>query len=245
MKEQRLSQLLAARDTVKSHTNPRFTELQKMVKRPELFQGMSKTYQKQKEDSDDQPPESVRVQKRVDDVLDDLRKLCSEQFDAVASVDVGNCSAKADVVVDEKVLLKDCPVTFLLSLEKDLKQVRSLLDDLPVLDPAHKWSLDASAGLFKTEEFRTNRTNKVQKSLVLLEPTEKHPGQAQMITVDETVGQWVTSAASGATTVDKKKQLLEKCDKLINAVQAAREEANSVKTTSVQVGKAVFDFLLE
>ena len=45
-KEQRLSQLLAQRDTVKSTTNPQFTEIQKAVKAPNLFQGQAKTYEK-------------------------------------------------------------------------------------------------------------------------------------------------------------------------------------------------------
>ena len=243
-KEQRLSQLLAQRDTVKSTTNPQFTDLQKTVNAHALFQGQTKTYEKKDEDGDDQPAQSVRVQKRVSDVLADLRRLCAQQFDAVAAVDQANTLAKASVVVNGTTLLADVPVTFLLTLEKDLKQVRALVNDLPTLDTAFDWKKDEAAGLHKTGELRTNRTAKIQKPLVLAQATDKHPAQTQMITVDETVGQWVTVNASGAVSLDEKKKLLGRCDTLITAVQSAREEANSIKVSPVTVGSQVFDFLL-
>lgn len=243
-KEQRLSQLLAQRDTVKSTTNPQFTELQKTVKVPALFQGQTKTYEKNDEAGESLPAQNIRVQKRVSDVLDDMRKLCTQQFDAVASVDVGNQVAKGDVVVNGSVLLKGVPVVTLLTLEKDLKQVRSVLADLPTLDPAFEWKKDEAASLFKTDQMRTNRTAKIQKPITLAPATEKHPAQTQLITVDETVGQWVAVNASGAIPTTEKKKLLERADVLIAAVQSAREEANSAKTTPVAIGAPVFDFLL-
>ena len=243
-KEQRQSQLLAQRDTVKTQTNAQFTELQKAVKIASLFQGQTKVYEKNNETGDDQPAQNQRVQKRVPDLLDEVKRLCSQQFDAIASVDVGNTVAKADVIVEGQVLLPNMPVTFLLTLEKDLKQIRSFFSDLPTLDPAFDWKKDEAAGLFKTDAFKTNRTAKIQKSITLLAPTDKHPGQAQLITVDETVGQWVTTNASGAIPVDQKKKLVERCDVLLAAVQSAREEANAMKTKSVLVGEPVFKFLL-
>jgi len=243
-KEQRLSQLLAQRDTVKSQTNSQFTELQKIVKVPALFQGQTKTYEKNSENGDDQPVQTIRVQKRVDDLLADMKRLVSQQFDSIASVDVGNQIAKSDVVVNGTTLLAGVPVTFLLQLEKDTKQIRSFMNDLPVLDPAFDWKKDEAAGMFKTDAIRTNRTAKIQKALTLAAATEKHPAQAQMITVDETVGQWVSVNVSGAIPLDQKKNLVERCDILIAAVQSAREEANSVKTTPVTVGDTVFKFLL-
>ena len=244
-KEQRLSQLLANRDTVKATTNPQFTELQKSAKVPSLFSGMSKTYKKKDEDGEDQPPQNVRVQKRVVDIMDDLRRLCAQQFDAVASVDLGNTIAKANVVVEGVELLTDVPVTFLLTLEKDIKQIRSLVVDLPTLDPAHDWHVDSAVGLFKTDEIFTNRTAKLNKPIVLYPATDKHPAQTAMNTVDETVGQWASINMSGAFAVDQKKKLLARCDQLISAVQSAREEANSVKTSPASFGNKIFDFLLK
>lgn len=39
-------------------------------------------------------------------------------FDVVATQDFANCQAKADVMVEGRVLIKDAPVTHLLFLEK-------------------------------------------------------------------------------------------------------------------------------
>lgn len=243
-REQRLSAFLAQRDGVKTRTNKEFTQIQGVVSKGEFFAGMTKSYEKRDESGEDYPTQAVRVRNRVNDVLEELRELVTDQFNAEATVDAGNLTASASVEVNGQTLLSDVPVTTLLTLERDLKQVRQFLARLPTLDPAYDWKRDEAAGLYKTDEVRTNRTAKVQKPIVLYDATEKHPAQTQLITTDEVVGEWVTINASGAIPADEKRQYLKRCDILLDAVKTAREEANAVKTAAVDVGGPIFDFIL-
>lgn len=244
-KEQRLSQHLALRDGVKSRTNKEFTELQKIVKAEDLFKGLDKTYQKKNEDGEDAPPQTLKVRARVQDLLMSLSNLVADQLDVEATVDEANCEAAADVVVNGATLLQQVPVTTLLTLDRDLKQVREFINTLPVLDNSHVWTNDPSAGLYKTNEVRTVRTAKVQEPILLAPATEKHPAQAQLITVDKSVGEWVSVHTSGAIPIDEKKKLLKNCDELLDAVKVAKEEANSIKTSQVSIGKTLMGHIFK
>lgn len=244
MKEQRLSAVLAQRDGIKTRTNKEFTNIKGLLGRSEFFQGLNKSYEKKDETGEDYPSQMVNVRSRVSDILDTLRSLVTEQFDIEATIDKGNQKACADIVVGNDKILENIPVTTLLTLERDLKQVREFIVQLPTLDPAFEWNMDKAAGLFKTGEVRTNRTAKIQKPIVLYDATDKHPAQTQLITEDQVVGQWVTTNSSGAIPADEKKRFLKRCDLLLDAVKSAREDANAVKVENVQVGKAVFDFIL-
>jgi hypothetical protein len=148
------------------------------------------------------------------------------------------------VVVDDKVLLSGVPATYLLFLEKQLTDVHTLVASLPTLDDAENWVWDENANMFKTEPTLTSRTKKVQKPLVLLAPTDKHPGQAQIITEDVNIGTWEQVKFSGALPVNQKSSLLEKVEKLQKAVKFAREEANTVNAPNQTVGAKVFSWLL-
>jgi len=242
-KEQRLSAHLAQRDGVRTRTNKEFTEIKNVLKREEFFAGLTKSYEKKDETGDDFPTQAIRVRCRVLDVLEQLRELGTQQFNAEATVDKGNLTAKASVEVNGTVILEDIPVVTLLTLERDLKQVREFVSKLPTLDPAFEWSLDSNAGVFKTQPLRTNREAKKQEAITLAPATTEHPAQTQLISVTSVVGEWVTVSSSGAIEPDTKKKYLKRCDTLINAMKVAREDANAARVAEVEVGTPIFNFL--
>jgi len=71
-------------------------------------------------------------------------------FDIVATQDWANCQAVADVVVDDQVILAQVPFTHLLFLEKQLLDIQTLVEKLPVLDPAERC---VTAGTWTTVKF--------------------------------------------------------------------------------------------
>ena len=153
-------------------------------------------------------------------------------------------ATKANVEVDGKVLLEEVPVTYLLFLEKILTDFRTEMTKMPVLDASDVWSLDNESGLYKTAEVVQHRTKKTQKPVVMLQPTPEHPGQAVMVTEDVQVGTWGTVKSSGAMKAEDKRQILDRIEKLMNAVKQAREEANSVEETEPSaVSEPVFNYL--
>jgi hypothetical protein len=245
MKKQKLNQIIAIEKGIKSRVNGTITEAYHAAQKPSLFEGLSKTYAKKNEDGEDYPPESSRVQKNANELVRSTANSLSELFDATATKDFANCSARADVEVDGKVLLKDAPATYLLFLEKQLTDFRTFLGSLPVLDPSFQWDFDENASLYKTPSITTARPKKVHKAIVLYPATEKHPAQTQLIQEDVIVGHWKQVRMSGAIQPQQKAKLLKRVEKLQKAVKFAREEANSSDAPQVDVGEAVFGWILE
>ena len=119
---------------MKTRVYAEFTELHKATQKPALMNGFQKTYQPRDEDGETYPPEHQKVQYNRSDVIKRVSELLAELFDITATKDWANCSAKADVVVDGKPLLKEVPATYLLFLEKQLNDLRTFVGKIPVLD---------------------------------------------------------------------------------------------------------------
>ena len=129
--------------------------------------------------------------------------------------------------------------------QKQLAELRGFVSRLPVLDAAEEWIFDSNASLYKTAPSETTRTKKIQTPIVLHPPTKEHPAQTQLITEDRIVGHWKTVKHSGALPEPLKRTILERIEKLSDAVKVARETANAVEATPQKIGRRVFEFLLE
>lgn len=240
----KLNQVLAIEKGVKARTAGAVTKLYHLVQKPALLTGLVKNYQPLDEDGQHYPPERQRVQVMAEDTLKNTRKALSELFDITAQKDFANCEARATIKVDGHELIENVPVTYLLFLEKQLVDFRTLVSKIPSLDSSEDWRLDSATGLFKTEPTKTTRTAKVQRPIVLYDATADHPAQTQLITEDVVVGHWTTTKQSGALTADRKTELLERVAKLLEAVKFARETANSSVAPKVAVSDILFGFLL-
>jgi len=245
MKETKLNQVLAIEKGVKSRAQGIITQAYHKIQKNMLLNGLFKTYNPLDEDGVQLPPERQRVQVVAKDILKDVRKGLTELFDITAQKDFANCDAKADLVVGATTIAKDVPVTYLLFLEKQLTDLRTLISKIPVLDSAEDWSFDEATGVFKSAPVKTTRTSKVAKPIVLYDATEEHPAQTQLVTIDEVVGNWTTIKQSGALPIRTKEDLLEKLQRLIEATKFARETANSIQADEVNVGEAVFGYLFD
>jgi hypothetical protein len=241
----KLNQILAIEKGIKTRVYAEFTELHNATQKPALMNGFTKTYQPRDEDGETYPPESQKVQHEHQAVFDRVSAGLTELFDITATKDWANCTARADVVLDGRTLIKDVPATYLLFLEKQLSDLTAFVQKMAELDPASDWNVDPSTGLFKTEPSATQRTKKVQRAIVLYDATEHHPAQTQLITEDHVVGQWVTTKLSGALPAPRKKVLLNRIERLTQAVKYAREQANSSEITDQKVGAAVLDYLFK
>ena len=241
----KLNQIIAVEKGVKSRTSADITATYKAVQKGELFSGFSKTYQPNDEEGEDLPPERKRVQLTAQDAINAVSRSMTELMDIVARKDWSNCLAKADVVVDDIVLLRSAPVSYLLFLEKQLTDMHTFTKHLPILDEAETWTKDVNSGIFKAEETKTHRTKKLQKAIVMYPATDKHAAQTQLITEDVLVGFWTTVKQSGAMPKPDRQALVERIEKVLKAVKEAREAANSIDEASTpDVGSSIFSYLL-
>lgn len=240
----KLCQIVAVEKGLKSRVNADVTAAYHRLQKPALYGGFSKVYSRKDDEGENFPPERVVVQNRVDDELDLIAKKLTELIDATLTKDVANTTALGTVTVDDYDIVT-APVPFLLSLEKQLIDVRTMVNKLPLLDSSDVWTYDPVSGLSRVDPTRTIKTKKVPKVLTKAPATERHAAQTEVYMEDVTIGYWDTTKLSGAVTASRRTDLLERVNKLIDAVKHAVEEANQAEIVQQKVGEKIFDYLLE
>ena len=243
MSETILNQIVAVLNGKKTQSQKQLTEVYKLLSKPALFDGISRTYQPLDEEGETQPPEKKNIQLNAKKAITDARASLLDLFDVTATQEWGNCQAKADVVVDGQVVLEQVPITYLLFLEKQLTDLHTFVNEIPVLDPAEVWTWDQNADCYASEPSISNRTRKVPRSHILYEATEKHPAQVEMYHEDVKVGEWRTIKFSGALAAQERNEVIQRIRQLQEAVKFARESANSLEVEQIKVGNKVFDFV--
>jgi hypothetical protein len=239
----RLNQIVAVEKGIKSRSFQELTEAHHALQKPALLSGISRTYRPKDEEGEQLPPESTRVQIKAEEIIRQTTDILTKLFDVTATKDWANCQAKADVVVDGRALLSQVPITYLLFLEKQLVDLHTFIKKLPVLDASESWTFDASADCWATEPVQTVRTKKIPRNHVKAEATEHHPAQVEVYYEDVTVGYWRTVKFSGALSAQRVNELVERVERLQQAIKFAREEANNQEVEEQKVGEAIFTYL--
>lgn len=240
----RLNQIIAIEKGIKSRSVQELAEAQKALQKPALLSGIARTYRPKDEDGEQLPPESTKVQVKAEEIIRQTVEILTKLFDVTATKDWTNCRARADVVVEGQTLLTQVPVAYLLFLEKQLADLQAFIKKLPTLDASETWVFDPSADSWATEPVQTVKTKKIPRNHVKAEATEHHPAQVEVYYEDVTVGYWRTVKFSGALPARRINELLERIEKLSQAVKFAREEANNFDVEEQQIGARVFQYLL-
>jgi hypothetical protein len=240
----KLNQIIAIEKSVKAKAARVIGDAGRELGKAPLLSGISRTYQPKDEDGEQLPPESTKVQRRVEEQLREVSAAMTRLFDVTATKDRTNAIAAADVVIDGEVLLADVPVTYLLFLEKQVGELQAFVKALPVLDAAESWTFNDAADCYATDPVKTQRAKKVPRNHVKAEATEEHPAQVDVYYEDIPVGYWTTVKFSGAAPAKRVAQLAERLEKLQIAVKFAREEANGTEVVDEKIGDRVFGYLL-
>jgi hypothetical protein len=209
----------------------------------EMLSGITRVYAPLDEDGAKLPPESQRVQMRVDQQIEKLLPPLTTLYDVVATQETGNTQARATVVIGGIEVLTDVPVTVLLFLEKQLTDLRTYIGKLPVLASVAEWGWDTNRGCYASKPTDTVKTAKTPTPVVLADATKEHPAQVQMAHTDTQVGTWTTTHLSGAIPADEKEALGERITALLDAVKQAREAANATEVEDVRIGEQVLDYV--
>lgn len=244
MTSQKLTVILGLLKGAKARTHTNVSALHHQSTKAPLYAGQTRTYQPRDDDGETRHPESQQVQLRAEDVLKDLREQLSRTWDLALWRDEGNTRARADVVVDGVTLLSQVPATFLLFLEKQLNDWRTAVVKLPYLDPAETWTPDPTTGLHRAQPVVTASSRKVMRNHTIHPGNDKHAPQVQTYTEDVPVGDWTTVKLSGALPVTRQADLVDRLDKLADAVKTAREQANLTEVDEVRAAATLFDYLL-
>jgi len=167
-------------------------------------------------------------------------------WDAKLQKEAANQKAKADIVIDSTTFATDVPVTFLLAMEDQLKQLRKIYDVIPTLQPGIEWQPDPQKGegYWKTAHPTTkHKTEKMVQSKIIVPATKEHPAQIREWSEDRPVGKYVQEGWSGMIPPAEKSKLLGNIDKMLRAIKKARQRANNQEVTRLSIGQQIFDFI--
>lgn len=218
-----------------------------LAKRDHLFAGFTKTTTFRDEArAADNASETKVVPSTVSQKLAFTAQELARALDVMATRDVGNQSARADIEIDGEVLVADVPATMLLTLEQRLTKLRVIYNEIPTLDPSIQWVPDEQKGKGfwrSSDPVRTTKTEKVLQYKVLFPATDKHPAQIEKWFEDKPIADVRADRFSGAMSVADKADLMQRFDKLLEAVKAARIRANTAPVAPFKVAKPLFDFI--
>jgi hypothetical protein len=241
----KLHQIVALANGKKLRAVSSITELHKTIQKASLLDGITKTYRPINEEGEKLPPEEKRVQLRVSDVIAKARAILADVIDVVATQDINNTTAWADVVVDGKTIVNHVPAVHLLFLEDQLTDLHTFVSKFPTLDPAEKWSVNGEMDCYAAEPSEQIRTKKVPRVLVKYDATDKHPAQVDTWMEDVAVGYWTTTKFSGGILEADRRAILARIIKLQEAVVAARGEANNTDVKDVSVAKDFLGYIFD
>lgn len=247
-----LAQLLGFRKTGDKIIERKITGLYHDLQRPGYFEGVEGHYTPFADDATDAdrlPPRRELIQRDTEQVVRDTAEAATISWDRTASIEFTNSLATTTVELPNGVVVENMTPTMLLWLEQQISYMLTELKAIPTLDPTVNWSSERDTGhdAFVTEPVTTYRQAKVRKSHVLWEPPDasyKQPAQVEAYTVDEPIGSWSTVRLSRAMPPRRKQELLDRLQKVHDAVKAARLKANETEIVNVKVGSAVWDYVL-
>lgn len=240
-----LAQVIAVTDRRKNTAARELTQFHRLLATERMLTGLVRTYTPLSDDAAERrPPEGTNVQVVAGQVVTEVARAMTPAWDVIYCREEGNTRARADIVVGQEILAYAVPVTYLLFLEHQLKDVLTFLAKLPVLPSEDTWEWDPARGCYATEAVETRSTVKVPKNHVLAEATDRHPAQVQMYYEDETAGWWKTVKLSGAMPAPRVRQLTERANTLLTAVRTAREKANMHEVEDQHIAGGLFGWLL-
>lgn len=239
----RLNQVIASIQELKRSSDRGLTSLKNQFLKTADFAGIQKHYRPKEEDGDELASEGREPLANAREMVRSLPDVMSKFLDTAATQDVANTKAKADVIVSATVLLSDVPVSQLLFLESQLKDIKTLIEFAPTLPLGYSWSYDFEGMVYKTDPTETVRTKKTEEFKVVVPPTDNHPAHVEKVTKDEIVGHWVRTDYNTSLSATTKKQLIQRVDNLLEAVIHARHEANSMKVEEITYSQSIFNYL--
>jgi hypothetical protein len=253
-KKTQLHELLAVEQELKGNAErARGQSLEAFRTKQSHFGGFRRTFRpfavaENQEDTGERLEAETRLVRTVEEELREMLKVVGEAIDLGYQVDEANTRAFADIVVDDQVIASNVPATFLLQLERRLREVHAVLKEVPCFDPVKLWNPDPGAdkkNVLRADPVVTIRKQRTRKYNVMVEPTKEHPAQVDVVEVEEPIGEIRSHEWTGMVSPRNKEALLEQTDKLLSAVRQARSRANTVEIDRTKkFSRTIAEFLL-
>lgn len=239
----KLNQVIALIQGLKQSATKKKTELYHAAQKPQLFQGLSRTYRPINDDGFVYPPETSKVVMTAQGLIDGFNEAIAELLNMCATQDWGNAQARADIKIGDAAIVTDVPVTHLLFLEKQLTDIKVFASSIPTLPIDRDWTYSANVSAYASGPVETTKTKKVTEFVVAYEATPEHPADVREVSNDLVEGTWSKLEFSGALPQDELNAILKRIDALLKAVTKAREEANGLTVDIVETAPSLLGYI--
>lgn len=216
----------------------------------DIFKGMSKihTIFAEEDQHKVQVPEHKEIQSTVKEQLDFMGENLANYWNVILQKDETNQRAKADIIVDGKILAANIPSTTLLSMEKKIDALLSVYNAIPTLDAATAWEdapEQAKKGVYRTKHAEERMQSVTEKEWKEISPaTIQHQAQLKEVEKTTVVGKYTITNFSAAITSYDKAEKLKRLTTLLRAVQKARQRANATEVnTELKFAEALFGYI--
>jgi hypothetical protein len=251
-----LGQIVFIRQGVSKATQDEWDEIYHTFQRADLFTGLHKEHEPFEETDPatghqinlKQPTQEKRIQADAQELLLRAQKALTRRFDVTATQDTANTLARADVIVGDRTMLRDVPVSHLLWLEGEFTHMLTVFGAIPTRSLAEDWKEDTSLplGRRRTDAEIVPSTRKVTEFRVIVPATDKFPAQVSPpIASDVHSGNYRTIKYTAALPIAKKNLLTDRVVELLEAVKQAVVRANHQHINDVHEGEIIFNYLLD
>lgn len=243
----KLSAILGEEKKMVPTWDGQLTEIQLLVRKTSFFNGFVRTYHPFSVEGETEikyPEERQNVEQRADDLIVRAMNSWTDIFNITFTKDKANMEACADVVVNDVIMVKDAPVSWLLWADKRMQEVRTFFDSLPTLNEAEIWEKDDVSGMWRSVPTETIKTEKIPVPYIMYEHTDKHAAQVERVQKDVPIGRYKKQNFSSALKAERKRRVLEKIDRVLVALKVARANANSIEVEKLQIAKPIFEYIL-
>lgn len=239
-----LHENLAVQDDLKRTAREMIEEFEKLgSSKAHLIDGFVKYYEPSFEDGEELPSEEYLVATTVGQKMSFTSSYLIKNIDNKYAISETNRIAEAALEVDGIIWGVYSATTFL-EMEKDLTRLLSMYSSIPTLATNQTWHQSKmESGIYETPMIETARTVKRTKNEVVVPATDKFPAQVYQQTYDETVGTWTTIRKTGRISSRDKSILIQRIERLLEAVKKARAKANQVEAVKMEMGKKIFDYI--
>ena len=192
----------------------------------------------------EQKTETTEITTTVKQVLTQANEDTVKSWDLKYQKEIANQAAAADIVIDDVIIAKDVPVSFLLTMEEEMKELIKLYKTIPTLPPGITWEKDLSKGTDIYKNVTPQESFKSQKIFLhkeLSPATDKQPAQIREWTEERPVGKYATEIVTGVMSVAEKTMLLSRLQNISLAVKKARQRANEQETTKATIGEKLIN----
>jgi hypothetical protein len=243
-----LGQIVGIHKSTRVSIQREWDEMYHLLQKGELFSGFDKTHTPF-EGNLPQPAQSKRVQANATELVTGLEKLLSRLFDLEATKDNADTEARADLVVGDDTLMTQVPVNHLLWMEKQVANLVTVFNAIPVMTAAEDWqpSQALDRGMYRTQAERTPSTKKDTHWEVVVPAIDNgdHGAIVKEVSNDIQSGTWEIVKYTAAMRPTDKALLIKRASVLLDAIRFATTTANHLPVTDIDEGEKIFGYLFD